>query len=129
MDREDTIEWKYSISEAQVEGYNMPIYMAIAEVGEDPREYKSGTDNQAIFVSAADNVVEIQNNKVSVSLPNTGGRGTLPFKVSGSILLAFSALMYVTSFRRRQQEALARSGGYFEGDAEREAMRGGGSRR
>ena len=129
VDGENTIEWKYSISETQVDGYNMPIYMAVAEVGKTPREYKSSTDNEAIFVSAVDNVVEIQNNKVSVSLPSTGGRGTLPFKVSGSILLAFSALMYVTSFRRRQQEALARAGGYFEGDAQREAMRGGGSHR
>ena len=109
-------EYSYQFTENSLAGYRASYGSADGTINTNSK-----------YAAAGGGIINTPFN--AVELPSTGGRGTLPFKVSGSILLAFSALMYVTSFRRRQQKALARSGGYFEGDAEREAMRGGGSRR
>lgn len=113
-------EFIYYATEDKPDGYREPSYS-------NPSGSGSGSVASDDYVLHKGKIINTPFD--AIELPNTGGHGTLPFKVSGSILLAFSALMYVTSFRRRQQEALARTGGYFEGDAEREAMRGGGSRR
>lgn len=129
-------KYKYYVEEVgvyagqtEITGWNATYKLATTSEGlSEAVKISAGTTDLSTS-AIEEGYVEITNYKNNISLPNTGGRGTLPFKVSGSILLAFSALMYVTSFRRRQQEALARTGGYFEGDAEREARRGGGSRR
>lgn len=85
---EEVVEWKYSISETQVDGYNHPKYF---EAGSD-------TENHGSSVGSGGKIV---NDQITVSLPNTGGVGTTPYTVSGLLLLAFTALAYIFKKKRR----------------------------
>ena len=94
-------EWKYTISETQVDGYNLPIYITLSETGETEVQHKSGTDGASIFVEAGSYGVKIENDLITVSLPETGGIGTTPYTVSGLLLLAFTALAFIFKKKRR----------------------------
>jgi len=93
-------EWKYSISETQVEGYNLPIYYPVAESGRNETPHKSGTDGKPIYVEQGANGVKIENDQITVSLPETGGSGTTPYTLGGSLILAFTALAYIFKKKR-----------------------------
>lgn len=93
-------EWKYSISESQVDGYNLPIYFTAATVEGEETEYKSAADGNAIFVEAGAEGVRIENHKITVALPSTGGVGTTPYTIAGSLLMAFTALAYIFKKKR-----------------------------
>ena len=78
---ESVIEWTYSISETQVEGYNDPKYFEA-----------NSTENHGTSVGSGGTIV---NDQITVSLPETGGSGTTPYTAAGSLLLGLSALAYI----------------------------------
>ena len=83
-------EWKYRVREAQVSGYNAPVYLT-SEHG--------ATNNQF----AEDGGI-IQNYMITVSLPATGGPGTSMFYVFGSIITLLAAVLLITKRRSGSAE-------------------------
>jgi len=99
--KDDNVDklWIYKIIEEQVEGYNKPKYFTMGSGKETEQQHPK----DGVFVQAGDTGgVKIVNDQVTVSLPETGGHGTIPFKVIGSLLLAFSVLMYAIGYSRRR---------------------------
>ena len=66
-------------------------------------ENSSVTKDLAAFDSETKTYVISVNNSKGVMLPNTGGPGTLPYTLSGLMLIIFSALMYGFRLRRRER--------------------------
>lgn len=124
LERNTLCKCVYSISEAQVEGYNLPVYSVVdknsasltedqlkanefsakKEYGEiidnDAKEYKSPMNGSQIFVKLKDgDIITISNRKITVALPATGGIGTTIFYVGGAILLIAALILLVTKRR------------------------------
>ena len=80
-------EWKYRVKEAQVSGYNAPVYLT---------SNHENTNNQY----ADDNGI-IQNNMITVALPATGGMGTGVVYGAGAALLLLAVLGLILLNRKR----------------------------
>ena len=80
-------EWKYRVKEAQVSGYNAPVYLT-SEHG--------ATNNQF----AEDGGI-IQNYMITVALPATGGMGTGVVYGAGAALLLLAVLGLILLNRKR----------------------------
>ena len=72
-------EWRYRVEEAQVSGYNVPVYLNSSHEKTD-KPY------------AEDNGI-IQNNLITVSLPATGGSGTKMFHLFGAAMILFAGAL------------------------------------
>ncbi len=80
-------EWKYRVREAQVSGYNAPVYLT---------SNHENTNNQY----ADDNGI-IQNNMITVALPATGGVGTGVVYGAGAALVLLAVLGMILTKRKR----------------------------
>jgi len=80
-------EWKYRVKEAQVSGYNAPVYLT---------SNHENTNNQY----ADDNGI-IQNNMITVALPATGGMGTGVVYGAGAALMLLAVLGLILLNRKR----------------------------
>ena len=80
-------EWRYRVKEAQVSGYNAPVYLT----------KESETTN---FQYAEDYGI-IRNNLITVALPSTGGMGTGVIYGAGAALLLLAVLGLILLNRKR----------------------------
>ena len=96
LNDDKTTPWTYKIIEDQVDGYNKPKYFIVVSGVE-----KEQHPDENVFVEAGSTGrVKIVNDKITVALPSTGGIGTTPYTIAGSLLMAFTALAYVFKKKR-----------------------------
>ena len=84
-------KWEYSISEETADGCNEPRYIEKGETVPKGGAASVGSGGR------------IQNEKITVFLPSTGGRGTMLYTLGGLILITASAFMYIFGMRRRER--------------------------
>ena len=88
-DADKSGEWVYTLTEAQVSGYNLPVYKP--------------SDSNAHVEFARDGYI-IQNAVMTISLPATGGLGTTALYVLGSILTLLAAALLIAKHRKEYLE-------------------------
>ena len=78
-------KWKYSISEAQVPGFDEPVYLE--KDAEEPLDNASGIGDGGTIV----------NKETPISLPSTGGPGTGRYTLIGCMLLVLAGILQIVS--------------------------------
>ena len=88
-DPQDDVEWKYYVKETTVPGgYSL--------------QYGDESGNASASKSLANEGETVINSLVKVTLPDTGGPGTLLYSMLGMMLIAFAGTAYMILLRRRR---------------------------
>ncbi len=88
-DPQDDVEWKYYVKETTVPGgYSL--------------QYGDESGNASASKSLANEGETVINSLVKVTLPDTGGPGTLLYSMLGMMLIAFAGTAYMILLRRRK---------------------------
>ena len=96
----------YLVETATKPGYNLLTSHAVITVGANgvtymQSEYSGGIPQDATYENDVYTITV--RNSTGVTLPNTGGSGTLPYTLGGIALIMASALVYGFRMRRRER--------------------------